>query len=65
MNLNLLGIENNMLPQNTQKPSQIFQQTCFCLVPEKIFALHHFLTPKNYILEAPWKQMSVYSFISP
>ena len=29
-----------------------FQQTCFCLVSEKIFVLHHFLTPKNYILEA-------------
>ena len=30
----------------------IFQQTCFCLVPAKIFALHHFLTPMNCILEA-------------
>ena len=31
---------------------QIFQQTCFCLVTEKTFGLHHFLTPKKYILEA-------------
>ena len=27
-------------------------QTCFCLVSEQIFVLHHFLTPKNCILEA-------------
>ena len=42
-----------------------FQQTCFCLVSEKIFVLHHFLKPKNCILEALWKQVSVYFFISP
>ena len=36
---------------------QIFQQTCFCLVSEKIFALQNFLTPKNCISEALWKQM--------
>ena len=35
---------------------QIFQQTCFCLFSEKAFALHHFLTPKNCIIEALWKQ---------
>ena len=40
-----------------------FQQTCFCLVSEKILALHHFLKPKNCILEALWKQMSVYLYI--
>ena len=44
---------------------QTFQQRCFCLVSEKKFALHHFLAPKNYILEALWKQMSVYFSISP
>ena len=38
---------------------QIFQQTCFCLVSEKTFALHHFLAPKNYILEA-LKRKSLY-----
>ena len=27
------------------------EQTCFYLVSEKIFALHHFFTPKNCILE--------------
>ena len=27
-----------------------FHQTCFCLVSEKTFALHHFWTPKNCIL---------------
>ena len=32
----------------------------FCVVSERIFALHHFLTPKNCILEALWKQMPVY-----
>ena len=39
---------------------QVFQQTCFCVVSERIFALHHFLTPKNCILEALWKQMSIH-----
>ena len=43
---------------------QIFQQTCSCMVAEKAFALHHFMTSKNCILEAPWKQMSVYFCIS-
>ena len=41
----------------------IFQQTWFCLAPEITFTLHHFLTPKNYILEALWKQISVYFFV--
>ena len=36
-----------------------FKQTCFYLVSEKIFALHHFLTPKNWILETLWKYISV------
>ena len=35
---------------------QISQQNLFCLVSEKRFALHHFLTPQNCILEALWKQ---------
>ena len=49
-----------MLPKHSQKPFwQIFQQTFFTVVSEKIFVLHHFLTPKNYILETLWKQMSV------
>ena len=43
---------------------QIFQQTCLCFVSEKIFALHPFLTPNNCILEALWKQMFVYFYIS-
>ena len=42
---------------------QIFQQTFLCLVSEKTFALHYFLTPKNCILEA-LLQMSVYVCIS-
>ena len=33
---------------------QIFQHTCLCLVSEKTFALHHFLTRKSSILEALW-----------
>ena len=43
---------------------EIFQQTCFCLVLEKTFALHHFWTPNNCILEALWKQISVYFCVS-
>ena len=31
---------------------QIFQQICFCLVSGKTLVLHHFLTPKNCMLEA-------------
>ena len=44
---------------------QIFQSPFFCLVSEKTFALLHFLTCKNCILEALWKQMFVYSCTSP
>ena len=57
-NLNSLDIENNMLSQHRQKPFW------HCLVLEKTFALHHFWTPKNCILEALWKQMSVCFCIS-
>ena len=39
---------------------QVFQQTNFCVVSERIFALHHFLTAKNCILEKLWKQISIY-----
>ena len=66
---NLTHITNlNSLQQNTAKTFftlQIFQQTCFCLVSEKTFTPHHFLTPQNCILEAFWKQMSVYFCVSP
>ena len=31
----------------------------FCLVSEKAFTLHHFLTPKKCILKALWEKMSV------
>ena len=34
-------------------------------VRKEHFALHHFLTPKNCIFEALWKQMSVHFCISP
>ena len=66
-NLNSLDIENNMLPQTQPKTflTTNFQQTCFCTVSEKIFVLHHFLAPKNCILQAHWKQMSAYFYISP
>ena len=60
-NLYSLDIKNNMLPKHSQKPFwQTFQQSCFCLVSEKIFALHHFSTPWNCILVGLWKQMSIY-----
>ena len=67
-NLNSLDIENYNAPATQSKTFltlQTFQQRSFCLVSEKKFALHHFLAPKNYILEALWKQMSVYFSISP
>ena len=62
-----LNIENNMLPQHRKNLSafKILHQICFCLVSEKTFALHHFLTPENSILQVLWKQMSVYFCISP
>ena len=33
-------------------------------IRKKTFAVHHFLTPKNYFVEAHFKQMSVYFYIS-
>ena len=54
-----------LIYKHSQKLLQIFQQTHSCLVPEKTFAVHHFWTPKNCILETLWKQMSVYFCISP
>ena len=47
-------IENNMVLQYSQNLSEftkISQQTCFCLVSEKTFALHRFLTPKTAFLK--------------
>ena len=43
---------------------KFFQKKCFCSLSEKNIVLHHFLTPRNCILEALWKQMSVYFCIS-
>ena len=43
---------------------KIFQQTCFCLVPEKNICTPPFLDAQNCILEALWKEMSVYFCIS-
>ena len=37
-----------------------FPANFLCLMSEKAFALHHFLIPKNCILEALCKEMSVY-----
>ena len=42
---------------------QIFQETCFCLVSEKTFALHHFLHPRTAFLkhfESKFLYISVY-----
>ena len=39
----------------TNFPANMFLfgvRICFCLVSEKVFALPHILTPKNYFLEA-------------
>ena len=65
MNFNSLEIENNMLPQRSKTflTLQIFQQILSCLVSEKTFALHHFLMPKNYILEALCLCLYVYIFL--
>ena len=43
---------------------QVFPKNVFLFRVRK-FALHHFLTLKNSILEARWKQMSIYFCISP
>ena len=67
-NLNSLDIENNMLSQHSQKPFWLYKfSTMHVSVrsQKKTFALRHFLTPKNCIFEALWKQMSVYFCISP
>ena len=64
MNLNSLEIENNMLPQHSQNPFwlyyKFFSKHISVWCQKKTFALHHFVTPKNCILEALWKQISVY-----
>ena len=54
-NLNSFEIENKMLSNHSQKIFSVYKfflQTWFCLMSEKTFALHPFLTPKNYFLEA-------------
>ena len=43
---------------------QIFQRTCLCLLWEKNICTVPFVTPKNRILEAVWKQMSEHFCIS-
>ena len=64
MSLNSLEIENNMLPQHSQIPFwlyyKFFSKHISIWCQKKTFALHHFVTPKNCILEALWKQISVY-----
>ena len=64
MNLNSLEIENNMLPQHSQNPFwlyyRFFSKHVSVWCQKKTFALRHFLTPKNCIFEALWKQISVY-----
>ena len=54
-NLSSFEIENKMLLRHSQETFSVYRfflQKCFCLASEKTFALHHFLTPKNYFLEA-------------
>ena len=54
MNLNSLDIENNMLRNTGKNLSQFtnFAANMFLFDVRKKFALHHFLAPKNCILEA-------------
>ena len=67
MNLNTLDIENNMLSKHCQKFFSLykfFRKYVSVWCQKKTFALHHFLTPKNCILEALWKQILVYFCVS-
>ena len=55
MNLNTLDIENNMLSKHCQKFFSLykfFRKHVSGWCQKKKFPLHHFLTPKNCILEA-------------
>ena len=66
-NFNSLDIENNMSPKHCQKSFSLYKffrkhVSAWCL--KKTFARHHFLTPKNCILEGLWKQMLVYFCVS-
>ena len=66
-NFNSLDIENNMPPKHCQKSFSLYKffrkhVSVWCL--KKTFARHHFLTPKNCILEGLWKQMLVYFCVS-
>ena len=55
INVNSTHLTLKICQRNTQPKTfptlQIFQQIFLCLVSEKNFALHYFLTPKNCILE--------------
>ena len=53
-NFNSHDIENNMLPQQSQKLSDFtnFPANIFLFIVSKKFALYHFLTRKNGFLEA-------------
>ena len=66
-NFNSLDIENNKPPKHCQKSFSLYKffrkhVSVWCL--KKTFARHHFLTPKNCILEGLWKQMLVYFCVS-
>ena len=66
-NFNSLDIENNKPPKHCQKSFSLYKffrkhVSAWCL--KKTFARHHFLTPKNCILEGLWKQMLVYFCVS-
>ena len=57
-----------MLPEHSQKAFWIYEfsskhVSVWC--QKKIFALHPFVMPQNCILEALWKQISIYFYISP
>ena len=66
-NLNSIDIENNMLLQHCQKPFWLykFSRNMFLFGVTKYICTAPFQTPKNCILEANWKQMSLYFYISP
>ena len=62
-NLNSLNIENNMLQKTFWLYT--FSRNMFLLGARKNICIAPFLTPKNCILKAFWKQMSLYFYKSP
>ena len=62
-NLNSFEIENNILPKHSQKNFSFYKfsnKHVSVSRQKKTFALHYFLTPKNYFVESKYLYISVY-----